>query len=354
MKYFIFTLLLLSGLCSSCRQEEAETDSEYMDLQFVPRIDATSITTRTPQVGGLTLGASMGLSILPRNAYEKNSPRINLDECERYSPAPQYRRIQTTNTYSYGYSYLPVDTKDAVSSLPIKRIGSALDVYAWYPYDATFQRFEAIPFKVNQQLQENTDYMISTNGVIQLDPQDAIGSENKYVLSIPVNLKHIMTQLEFNFDISYAGPDLLPYLCIKTTTNQIHTTGTYSIYDGGITPATSSDTITFIGNYISVNQGGAGGKVQGFILPPIEVQADSEEKMKISLKFNATQPVPIQKGPLEFSLKDLQVVDTDGTTRYGLIEGYKYVIHIKVDNFVKYSGIPFVKAWGETSLEIPI
>ena len=354
MKYFIFTLLLLSGICSSCKQEEEETDNEYIDLQFVPRIESTSITTRTPQVGGLAIGTNMGLSILPRDAYEKNSPRIDLDLCDRYSPAPQYRRIKVTN-YSGKYSYLPVDTKESASSLPIKRTGGTLDVYAWLPYDTDFQRFEAIPFKVDQQLQNNIDYMISTNGVIQLDPLNATGNDNKYVLSIPVNLKHIMTQLEFNFDISYAGPDLLPYLGIKTTTDRIHLTGTYSFYDGGITPATSSDTITFIGNYINVNtQNSSGGKVQGFILPAIEVGADSEEKMKISLKFNAAQPVPIQKGPLEFNLRDLQVTDKDGKTRYGLIEGYKYVIHIKVDNFVKYSGIPSVKAWGETSLEIPI
>lgn len=345
--------------CTTDTLLEASGASEDLSLHIQPSVSDVTATTRKP-VDKSTFEdpANVALFVFPENGYD---PTAGIDGSTPYEPIPQYSRINLSISKDGSLSYMPEGFTTPTPSLYLKKNAGPVDVYAYHP--KTYEKaiyLEEIPFTLGKTYTSNHDYMLPLEGKQTVDPAD-YGTANK--CDLPLTFYHIMSQLEFRFTPSFWGQDLFPHFYLKCTRNGqpaevIGTKGTYAFTTGLVTPTDWASEQTFSGTYISI-QGLLRVSTQGIILPPIELKpADDDIELSIEIRFNGQNTgqdtVPIQTEPYKISLKSLTATDGSGNKRYGLLPGYKYVINIQIDNFVKYSGVPSMVKWTDVPMEIPI
>lgn len=356
------TICLTAACVCACTTDtlpEALEMQEDLCLQILPSVsDVTVKTRKSINTTTFDKGANIAMFIFPKDGYD---PSLGIDASTSYAPIPQYNRIDLVVSPNGSLSYTPVGFTTPTPSLYLKRNAGPVDLYAYYPNTSEkATHLEAIPFTLGRTNISNHDYMLPVEGKSTVDP-NAYGTNIS--CELPLTFYHIMSQLEFRFIPSFWGQDLFPNFYLNCTRNGqpaevIGTKGTFSFTTGVVTPTSWASEQVFSGEYIPI-QGLLTPSVQGVIFPSIELdQADDDIKMSIEIRFNEQKPgqdpVPIQTEPYEISLKSLTATDKDGNKRHGLLPGYKYVINVKIDNFVKYSGVPSMVKWTDVPMEIPI
>lgn len=351
-------ILCLTAACvCACTTESLPEMQEDLCLRIRPFVSDVVPTTRlsinTPT---FEKGANIAMFIFPKDGY---NPSVGIDASPSYPPIPQYNRVDVYISNKGDLSYTPVGFTTPTPSLYLKKNAGPVDVYAYHPNTSEKAIYlEAIPFTLGNKSTTNYDYMLPIEGVQTVDPASYTGNN----CDLPLTFYHIMSQLEFRFTPSFWGQDLFPTFHLKCTRNGqpievIGTKGTYSYTTGIVTPTAWASEQVFSGEYIPI-LGSLAPSAQGVIFPPIELsESDDDIIISVEISFNEQKPgqdpVPIQTEPYQISLKSL-TAGTDGNKRYGLLPGYKYVINVKIDNFVKYSGVPSMVKWTDVPMEIPI
>lgn len=346
---------MLGSACTDSTPDEQKGREDF-SLQIFPQVTNVVVNSRTPVNETVIKKGDVGISIFPQDGYNTDK---GIDGSTLYEPIPEYKRIRMSidgNTCTY-------TTTEASESpaIYLKKNAGAVDLYAYYPYTTTLTyNLDKIPFTIGKNKDTNFDYMVPNGGKRTVDPMDN-DNKDKNTCSIPIEFKHIMTQLEFRVTPSFWGQDLLPTFILYTKdandlvtpVSKIATQGTYSCIDGSMQYSKYESTFAYTGDYIDATTSLTTSK-QGFVIPPIEWKSgEPEVSLFIEIRFNRTTPSPVQTEPYAFNLKDWPVTD-GGTTRYGLLPGYKYVINATIDNFVKYSGVPSRVEWTDVPMDFPI
>lgn len=355
------SICLTAACVCACTTDSLPGMQEDLCLRIQPSVSDVVPTTRfsinTPT---FKQGADIAMFIFPKDGYDSS---LGIDGSPSYLPIPEYNRIDVSISPSPDeiLTYTPAGFTTPTTSLYLKKKAGSVDVYAYYPRTSEKAIYlEAIPFTLGNTSGKNYDYMLPLEGKQTVDPV-SYGTANS--CDLPLTFYHIMSQLEFRFTPSFWGQDLFPTFYLKCTRNDlpaeaIGTKGSYSYTTGIVTSTAWASEQVFEGEYIPI-QGLMKTSFQGIIFPPIELgENDDDITISVGISFNVQKPgqdpIPIQTEPYKFSLKSLTVTDADGNKRYGMLPGYKYVINVKIDNHVKYSGVPSMVKWTDVPIEIPI
>lgn len=331
-------------------------ESKELSLQILPTVSNLVVKNRGP-VGEKTLKeGTIGLSIFSKDGYSTTN---GIEGSSLYEPVPEYKRMQIQIEEANKYTYTPEGFTEALPAIYLKKNAGPVDIYAYHPATTTgkTEYLDKIPFTLGSEKRNNFDYMIAAGGKYTVDPMDA-ANKDKSTCTVPLEFRHIMAQLEFRVTPSFWGQDLLPTFIISTKAadntplQKIATKGSYSFFDGSMEYTTLDSKFSFTGDFINATTN-LYTTIQGFVIPPIEWKdGEPEIYLSIEIQFN-TKPSPVQTESYTFNLKELSAIDGT-TTRYGLLPGYKYVINATIDNFVKYSGIPYKVEWTDVPMDFPI
>lgn len=320
----LLILIMLPLISAACKKETAALPDGMSGLRIAPYIasaasaeSSAEIVSRSA-VNGLFNGFTAGLTVTEAG-----------DPTAEYLPGYRNIRAFLDNISNVNlWDYKPAGATASAPQVGVYKNRGPVDLYCYYPYNASVTDITAIPFEVGNTVASNIDYMWATP--IAVDPSEP-------VTLIAPKLNHVMTQLYFNIQVSYAGPLLLKNIKLVASDKIFKLRGTYDATDDGKISTEEEDK----SNILIFNWNAQLAATNGIpiLFPEISVAAGDNTTISISMYFDNDKMLYEGGGAdnaFTFKLADI----VTNTSNFGFMRGSQYQCTIKIDNFVKYEGYP--------------